>query len=144
MEWKESVDNRQGYTKEEKTMMLLARETIEGINITGIITVIRLRFWIINNFSFVIFGDGAYTFSIFWSQDFFEWEALSGSTGKIFWKTEAMRWIEWKSKHAAIFGQYCCLTNNGLSCSRSCSRQYQGWQEKFNCGWESIAKKEEN
>lgn len=44
MEWKESVDNRQGYTKEEKTMMLLARETIEGINITGIITVIRLRF----------------------------------------------------------------------------------------------------
>ena len=34
-EWKESVDNREGFEDSEKSNMLLSRETLAGINITG-------------------------------------------------------------------------------------------------------------
>ena len=34
-EWEESVDNRKGFNKKDKLMMLLARETRVGITVTG-------------------------------------------------------------------------------------------------------------
>ena len=34
-EWEESVEGREGFSAAEKAMMLLSRETIEGLNITG-------------------------------------------------------------------------------------------------------------
>ena len=34
-EWKESVDNREGFEDSERSNMLLTRETLAGINITG-------------------------------------------------------------------------------------------------------------
>ena len=34
-EWEKSVNARQGFTDAEKAMMLLSRETIEGLQMTG-------------------------------------------------------------------------------------------------------------
>ena len=34
-EWEESVEQRTGFTSSQKNMMLLSRETIEGLRTTG-------------------------------------------------------------------------------------------------------------
>lgn len=36
--WEESVEKRNGFTPQAKAMMLLARETRQGIDVTGIFT----------------------------------------------------------------------------------------------------------
>ena len=41
-EWKANVDKRQGYTEVEKKTMMLSRETIEGLEITGLVLLINL------------------------------------------------------------------------------------------------------
>ena len=36
-EWQSSIDSREGFTKGQKQMMCLARETVDGLKMTGII-----------------------------------------------------------------------------------------------------------
>ncbi|KAL5483877.1 hypothetical protein EMCRGX_G020295 [Ephydatia muelleri] len=42
-EWKESVDNRSGFTEAEKALMCLSKETLEGLHMTEAVQSLRVQ-----------------------------------------------------------------------------------------------------
>ena len=49
-EWEDSVEQRKGFTASQKAMMLLSRETIEGLRTTGRISFLEYTLSAMNNY----------------------------------------------------------------------------------------------